>query len=170
MGTNKQSVAVRIAGHEYKILSENDPEVLRQIASDVDRAMSRVRDRTGTVDTLDVAVLTCLNFAREIIDLRDARDRSSGVDLQGRISGLSERVEALLGDRYLDPDSTLDGDGDAAGEDVGRSSAGSTESGQTVDLTSLETLRDRSNSAADDSDGIELDAPRAAAGGRERAS
>lgn len=74
---SKKSVAVRIAGHEYKILTDGDGGSLRQIAADVDRAMKRVRDRTGTVDTLDVAVLTCLNLAREIIDLRDQSNVNS---------------------------------------------------------------------------------------------
>ena len=67
----KDSVAVRIAGHEYKIRSDGDVDGLREIASYVDRAMARVRERTGTVDTLDVAVLTCLNLAREIKALHE---------------------------------------------------------------------------------------------------
>ena len=64
---SKKSIAVQIAGHKYKILSDGDGESLREIAGYVDAAMNRVRERTGTVDTLDIAVLTALNLAREII-------------------------------------------------------------------------------------------------------
>ena len=68
---SRDVVDVRIAGHDYKIRTETDADLIREIAGYVDRAMNKVRDRTGTVDTLDVAVLTCLNLAREILTLRD---------------------------------------------------------------------------------------------------
>ena len=71
-GPNRRSVAVWIAGHEYRIRSDGDDEGLIRIAGYVDRAMQRVRERTGTVDSLDVAVLTCLNLAREILELKGA--------------------------------------------------------------------------------------------------
>ena len=83
----KDSVAVRIAGHEYKIRSDGDVDALREIASYVDRAMARVRERTGTVDTLDVAVLTCLNLAREIMARHEHRCDLQLVPLRRFVQG-----------------------------------------------------------------------------------
>jgi cell division protein ZapA (FtsZ GTPase activity inhibitor) len=161
---SRQSVAVRIAGHEYKILTDGDTDHLRQIAREVDNAMDRVRDRTGTVDSLDVAVLTCLNLAREIIDLRN---QSKGIAEQPRVRDLIERVETLLSERTAIPEPKQDvdrGDQPAATE---------SEPARTLDLSSFEMLRDRSNAAADDevkSTNASMPAPRVAAGGRDRAS
>lgn len=158
--SNKKSVAVRIAGHEYKILTESDGDSLKQIARDVDRAMARVRDRTGTVDTLDIAVLTCLNLAREITVLRH---QSNEIASDDRIRGLINRVEALLPEH-------------AAGEGASQAATVSTatqsreqESARTLDLPSFEALRERSKAAADVASSS-MPEPRVAAGGRERAS
>ena len=96
--SGRRSVAVRIAGQDYKIRSDGDEEALVRIAGYVDRAMQHVRERTGTVDSLDVAVLTCLNLSREILALHE--HRSSGIaDEKLRI--LIERVESAVGTSEL---------------------------------------------------------------------
>jgi len=159
---SKRSIAVRIAGHEYKILTEGDGHSLRQIAADVDRAMKRVRDRTGTVDTLDVAVLTCLNLAREIIDLRS---QSNAVDTDKRLRGLIDRVEALLPERKAASGTAENAEAEADQKTRSQDEA------RTLDLSSFETLRERSTAsqgAAAESSGTPM--PRVAAGGRDRAS
>jgi len=157
---SKKSVAVRIAGHEYKILTEGDGDSLRQIAADVDRAMKRVRDRTGTVDTLDVAVLTCLNLAREVIELRN---QSNAAASDERLRGLIDRVEALL--PKAETAATSD---EGVGENASQVSQRQ-ETARTLDLPSFEALRDRT-SAGQGVDVADAPMPRAAAGGRDRAS
>jgi hypothetical protein len=64
---SRGSVAVRILGHEYHVRSDGDPERIERVARAVDDAMARIRDRTGTADTLDLAILTALNFAHELL-------------------------------------------------------------------------------------------------------
>lgn len=86
--SEKRSVAVRIRGQEFRIRSDESPEVLQQIAEIVDDTMSRVEQRTGAIDTLDVAMLTALNLAREVAEAR--RSKPSG----HRLRSLIERVEA----------------------------------------------------------------------------
>lgn len=98
MARAKRAVSVRIAGQEYKLRSDADAEWLQQIAAQVDRAMEQIRERTRTVDSHQVAVLTALNLAREVIVLREARDdaRASledAVDPE-RLRALIERVES----------------------------------------------------------------------------
>ena len=95
---SRDVVDVRIAGHDYKIRTETDADLIREIAGYVDRAMNKVRDRTGTVDTLDVAVLTCLNLAREILTLRDERKpEGAAVVDEDRLRTLIEGVEQASG-------------------------------------------------------------------------
>ena len=50
---------------------------------------ARSSERTGAIDTLDVAMLTALNLAREVVEARGSRSRSSP-----RLRGLIERAEA----------------------------------------------------------------------------
>jgi len=99
--TTKRSVAVRIAGHEYRIRSDADEEWLQKVANYVDHGMQQIRDRTGTVDTLDVAILTALNLARENLDLRakfDADPQAAAGVAASRIDALIEMVESAMND------------------------------------------------------------------------
>lgn len=162
---NKKSVAVRIAGHKYKILSDGDADSLRKVASYVDQAMDRVRERTRTVDTLDVSVLTCLNLAREILALREQeRDQKNVAVEDDRMRSLIERVETVLG-REIE---------DTAGDASESESGDERESARTLDLPSVEALRDRATASSEELEADSTDASipeaRVAAGGRERAS
>ena len=164
---SKKSIAVRIAGHDYKILSDGDPASLREIAKHVDQAMGRVRERTGTVDTLDVAVLTCLNFAREIFALR-AQDRAQE---NAVVDG--DRMRSLIAILGAEKTSEVEDSGEARGTRESDRSK-DRDSARTLDLPSVETLRDRATASSQAGEAGATDAsmsePRVAAGGRERAS
>lgn len=171
---SKQSVAVRIAGHNYKILSDGDADSLRQVASYVDQAMDRVRERTRTVDTLDVSVLTCLNLAREILALRDQKNVAVEDE---RMRSLIERVETILGRECADEAgeaSSAKADGSRGKADGSHAENEERGSARTLDLPSVEALRDRvaafPDATAADSTGAAIPEARVAAGGRERAS
>jgi cell division protein ZapA (FtsZ GTPase activity inhibitor) len=189
---SKKTVAVQIAGSEYKIRSDSDGEALRQIALYVDRSMQRVREGTGTVDSLDVAVLTCLNLAREILTLKEQKASTAP---ESSLRALIERVEAVFPDIE---DAGFSSDASESQETMSASQGSDTldaaptgsthaESGaesssqtiKTLDLPSVETLRERaashsSESRSDDSseESAEDSLPEArmAAGGRDRAS
>lgn len=192
----KDSVAVRIAGHEYKIRSDGDADSLREIASYVDRSMSRVRERTGTVDSLDVAVLTCLNLAREILALHGQQTPSGAVAIdEGQLRGLIERVESsLVGARSSSAsgadDSVERGRESGVGHDAVRAGNDREQAGaktpdadrsrvegpsKTLELPSVECLRERTPStgqvdALESSAAPEPPEARVAAGGRDRVS
>jgi cell division protein ZapA (FtsZ GTPase activity inhibitor) len=86
--SEKRSVTVNIRGQELRIRSDESPELLAQIAEIVDATMRRIEERTGAVDTLDVAMLAALNLAREIVGTRGTEPSSH------RLRGLIERAEA----------------------------------------------------------------------------
>jgi cell division protein ZapA (FtsZ GTPase activity inhibitor) len=87
----KRSVAITIAGREYRIRSDSDEASLKKVAAHVDATMRTIREKTGTVDSLDVAVLTALNFAREILALRDGQGGAGDRTVLDR-----ERLKALI--------------------------------------------------------------------------
>ncbi|MEM7410825.1 MAG: cell division protein ZapA [Myxococcota bacterium] len=67
----KRTVAVRIRGKDFRVKSDEPAEQLARIAETVDATMARVEKRTGTVDSYDVAMLTALNLAREVVSLQE---------------------------------------------------------------------------------------------------
>ena len=73
-------MTVRLAGKEYRVVTDADEDWLQDVAVKVDEAMALVRDRTETVDSLDIAVLTALNLARELMILKEQGVMAPGTD------------------------------------------------------------------------------------------
>jgi len=87
----KRSVAVRIAGKEYRIKSDADEASLQRVARYVDETMERIRSRTGAVDSVEVALLTALNVARDLVEAREAGEAAPS---PAKLRGLIDRVES----------------------------------------------------------------------------
>ena len=92
--TSKRSVSVRILGHEYRIRTDADPASLSRVASLVDETMRRLRERTGVMDSLDLAIMAALNLARDLTTEREARE----IDVAGaeRLRLLADSIEDAL--------------------------------------------------------------------------
>jgi cell division protein ZapA (FtsZ GTPase activity inhibitor) len=75
--SDKRVVAVRIRGQDFRIRSDEPPEQLARIARTVDETMERIESKTGAVDSYDVAMLTALNLAREVVGFEANR---GGID------------------------------------------------------------------------------------------
>lgn len=84
--SQKQTVPVTIQGRVYRIRGDGDPAGVQRAAALLDETMTKVRARSGTADTVDIAVLAALNLANTL-----ATDRTSG----RTIEGLEHRIEAL---------------------------------------------------------------------------
>lgn len=94
----RRTVSVKLFGHEYRIRSDADPDAVRRAAAMVDETVARIRSRTGTVDSLEVALLTALNLANQLVSLRDGRGAGpSGID-SGRLAELVTLLETAVGD------------------------------------------------------------------------
>jgi cell division protein ZapA len=90
----KRSISVRIRGHEFRVRSDDDEAALQRVAGYLDETMARVEEKTGTVDSLSVAMLTALNLAREVVELREGR-REIGGDSK-RLRSLIDLAESAL--------------------------------------------------------------------------
>lgn len=88
----KRSVAIRVMGQEYRIRTELPPSELQRVADLVSETMERLRDRTGAVDTRDLAMMAAVNLARDLLAERVSRRSATGA----RLRSLADRVEAVL--------------------------------------------------------------------------
>jgi cell division protein ZapA (FtsZ GTPase activity inhibitor) len=92
----KRTVPVTIQGREYRVRAEGDVSSVQRAAELLDETMSKVRARSGTADTVDVAVLAALNLANTIATGRAAGGMSEG--LEQRIAELAQLVETATAD------------------------------------------------------------------------
>ena len=86
-----RSVAIRIQGKEYRVRTDGDESAIERVAQYVDATMDRVRSRTKTVDSRDVAVLAALNIAKDLLAISEG----SGPVGKGFLRIESSRVKAL---------------------------------------------------------------------------
>jgi cell division protein ZapA (FtsZ GTPase activity inhibitor) len=97
----RPSVTIRVRGQEFKIRTDDDEAGLLRVADYLDETMTMVEARTGTVDSLDLALLTALNLARELVDLREGRGGAAGTGLGVDPDRLATLIE--LAEEALDP-------------------------------------------------------------------
>ena len=86
-----------IFGHDYRIRTEADPAGVERLARLVDDTMARIRERTGAVDTLDLAVMAALNLANDLLaaQAREQEQEERRV-LADELVALRERIESAL--------------------------------------------------------------------------
>jgi len=96
-----EAVTIQIRGQEFRIRTDGESEALQRVAGYLNETMSLVERQTGTVDSLDLALLSALNLARELVDLREGRigntasGAAPGID-PDRIENLIELAESAL--------------------------------------------------------------------------
>ena len=69
--STKPVVTVIIRGQEFRIRTDDDEASLQRVARYLDDTMATVEKQTGTVDSLQLALLSALNLARELVELRE---------------------------------------------------------------------------------------------------
>ena len=89
----KRTVPVTIQGKQYRIRAEADGESIARAALLLDETIERVRARSATADSVDVAVLAGLNLA----NLLTERPGSGVPGLGPRILDLIRLVETAVG-------------------------------------------------------------------------
>ena len=92
----KGSVSVQIRGQEFRVRvgDGEDEDALVRVAGYLDQTLRQVEQKTGTVDSLSVAMLTALNLAREVVEIRDGRAATGGN--RARLQALIELAEGAL--------------------------------------------------------------------------
>jgi cell division protein ZapA (FtsZ GTPase activity inhibitor) len=89
--SQKRTVPVTIQGRQYRIRADGDTGSVERAAELLDETMTKVRARSGTADSVDVAVLAALNLANALT--ADRAGEATSRDLGQRIEALVRLVE-----------------------------------------------------------------------------
>ena len=97
--SSKPVVTVSIRGQEFRIRTDDSEASLQRVARYLDDTMATIEKKTGTVDSLQLALLSALNLARELVELRE-RGGAQGLPAAGvdpvRFESLIDLAESAL--------------------------------------------------------------------------
>ena len=88
---------VEIFGQRLGLRADGDADRLQEIARFVDSRMREVADRSSSVDTVKIAVLTALNIADELFAERETDQDVRQQRLEKQAVKLVERIEEAIG-------------------------------------------------------------------------
>ena len=86
---------VEIFGRRYSIGGVHDSAYLEKLARILDERMRQVAESTGTVDTLNVAILAALNVVDNQIKAQEEQQRVDS-EMERNIMALSEQIDLTL--------------------------------------------------------------------------
>jgi cell division protein ZapA len=87
---------VEIFGQRLGLRADGDEDRIQEIASFVDLRMREVADRSSSVDTVKIAVLTALNIADELFQERETDQDSRQMRLEQQAERLVNRIEEAM--------------------------------------------------------------------------
>ncbi len=98
MGSSSESVRVVIFGAEYSIKGDVDSEITRQVARYVNSKMTEVHEKTASRDDIKIAVLSALNIAGELFELKDKQEQGAQTmnEITERLASIGRRIDRVL--------------------------------------------------------------------------
>ena len=89
-------VTVEIFGQRLGLRADGDEARVQEIARFVDLRMREVADRSSSVDTVKIAVLTALNIADELFQERETDQDSRQKRLEKQATRLATKIEEAM--------------------------------------------------------------------------
>ncbi|MEM6454513.1 MAG: cell division protein ZapA [Acidobacteriota bacterium] len=89
------SVDVEIFGQVYQVRGEHDRDHLHHLASVVDQRMRDIGERTRTVDSGRIAILTALNLADELHQCATQQD-AERAEIMDDVTSLTDTLAQVL--------------------------------------------------------------------------
>ncbi len=90
-------VKINIRGRQYTVRGDEAGEDIKQLAAQVDARMNEVASQTRSFDEYTIAMLTALNLASELQQLRRQVATRMG-DFDRDIASIAAMLEAVLPD------------------------------------------------------------------------
>lgn len=100
MGSTAESVRIVIFGTEYSIKGDVDIETTKKVAQFVNDKIAEICQATSSRDNLKIAVLSALNIAGELMELKakHADEKERNEQVENRISSLIHEIDTVLKD------------------------------------------------------------------------
>jgi cell division protein ZapA len=90
------SKKIQIYGKTYNLKSSSSQVDAEEVATYVDSRMKELANAPGKTSTLDLAILTALNIAQELMELKNqvgAKDEVEGEKLRQLVEALDEELQ-----------------------------------------------------------------------------
>ena len=93
-------VEIKVFGQTYTVKTDAEEEHVKEIARYVNEKMDEVLKKTKSVSTLNVAILTALNIADDLLKERDKRiDLLREIEIRSK--DLAEKIDTKIGGKEL---------------------------------------------------------------------
>jgi len=90
-------VEIKVFGQTYTVKTDAEEEYIQEVAKYVNEKMDEVLKKTKTVSTLNVAVLTALNIADDLIKEKEKRT-ALVQEIEAKSKDLVEKIDVKIGE------------------------------------------------------------------------
>jgi cell division protein ZapA len=93
-------VEIKVFGQTYTVKTDAEEEYIQEVAKYVNEKMEEVLKKTKSVSTVNVAILTALNIADDLLREREKRTALLR-EVETRSKDLVEKIDIKIGDWNL---------------------------------------------------------------------
>ena len=94
-------VEIKVFGQTYTVKTEAEEDYIQEVAKYVNEKMDEVLKKTKSVSTLNVAILTALNIADDLI--KEKKERIALLqEIEARSKDLVEKIDIKMGGMELE--------------------------------------------------------------------
>lgn len=98
---NERLVEIKVFGQTYTVKTDAEENYIQEVAKYVNEKMDEVLKKTKSVSTLNVAILTALNIADDL--LKEKRKRIALLqEIEARSKNLVEKIDIKMGGMELE--------------------------------------------------------------------
>jgi len=92
----ERSVEIKVFGQTYTVKTDAEEDHIQEVARHVNEKMDEVLKKTRSVSTLNVAILTALNIADDLLKEKEKRITLIR-EIENKSKDLAEKIDLNLG-------------------------------------------------------------------------
>jgi len=96
----ERSIDIKVFGQTYTVKTDAEEEHIQQVARYVNEKIDEVLKKTRSVSTLNVAILTALNIADDLLKEREMR-MALLREIEVKSKDLAEKIDIKIGGKEL---------------------------------------------------------------------
>lgn len=92
----ERSVEIKVFGQTYTVKTDAEEDHIQEVARHVNQKMDEILKKTRSVSTLNVAILTALNIADDLLKEKEKRITLIR-EIENKSKDLAEKIDLNLG-------------------------------------------------------------------------